>query len=625
MCERSEIREDFALMLRARRRTSTMVSVVVACATVMAGAIAVATPAATAAPPPADAPPVSLIGDSTMAAMGWYSSSANDIVGIVGSSYRTTFDAESCRRIVVSSCRGRFGSVPRSVVPLMRTTLQGMLGEALVVMAGYDDPSLTDAIDQVMAEARAQGVVRVMWLDYRTGTSYILPGGYAASALYTSHNAELAAAAARYPDLQVLGWNTYTATRPSWFASDGIHLTVEGAVGLATYIRDALDAQPAIGRCRVARALTGTPDPGTGTATVPTTRAGFVPRTPVRVLDTRESTLGGAQGKVGAGRTVAIDLDGVVPDGAIAAALSVTAVDSCVDGFLTVFGCGTRPPTSNLNVEFGRVTAGLAITPLDAQRRVCVFSSGATDLVVDVTGSFTPGGARFHPLEPIRWVDTRGGAGQLEQLTGRRDAPAQTQIDIRGQGGVPAGATAVWLNLTVADPVSPTVLTAYPGPCGTAPLASNVNARPLRSTASAVLVGLGSDGSVCVATHTGSSDVVIDVAGWFGPGSGGLSYRATPPSRLLDTRDVGPPTDADQAVAVDGVAVLNIVSVDSTGLGWVTARPCGSSNLTSLINSTTGEDTANLTALAGGTGGSVCARSNIAAHLVIDQVARFAP
>lgn len=566
---------------------------------------------------------MSLIGDSTMAAMGWYTSSANDIVGIVGSSYHTTFDAESCRRIVAPSCRGRFGSTPRSVLPLMRTTLQGKLGEALVIMAGYDDPSLTDAIDQVMAEARAQGVLRVMWLDYPTGTSYVLPGGYPAGTLYTSHNAELAAAATRHPDLQVLGWNAFSAPRDSWFAGDGIHLTVEGAVGLATYIRDSLDAQPAIGRCRAARALTGVPDPGTGTAPVPTTRAGFVPREPVRVLDTRDVALGGAQGKVGAGRTVAIELDDVLPSGAIAAALSVTAVDSCVDGFLTVFRCGTRPPTSNLNVEFGRTSAGLAIAPLDDQRRVCVFSSGATDLVVDVTGSFTPSGARFHSIEPTRWVDTRGAAVQLEQVTGRRDAPAQTQVAVRGQGGVPADATAVWLNLTVADPTTPTVLTAYPGPCGTAPLASNVNARPLRSTASAVLVGLGADGSVCVATHTGSSHVVIDVAGWFGPGAGGLWYRATSPERLLDTRDAGAATTLEQAVPVTGVAVLNVVAVDSTALGWVAARPCGSANVTSLVNTTTGEDTANLTAVAAGAGGAVCVRANVASHLVVDQVARF--
>ncbi len=153
-----------------------------------------------AANPPVDAPPVSLVGDSTMAGMLWNASGANDPRDIVGNSYRLTFDAESCRRIIAASCRGRFGTVPVSVLPLMRTTLKGRLGEAMVVMAGYDDASITTAVDQVMAEAEAQGVVRVMWLTYRTGTSYILPGGLAASTLYTGHNSDLAAAAQRHSD-----------------------------------------------------------------------------------------------------------------------------------------------------------------------------------------------------------------------------------------------------------------------------------------------------------------------------------------------------------------------------------------------------------------------------------------
>ncbi|MBI5089847.1 MAG: hypothetical protein HZB15_13575, partial [Actinobacteria bacterium] len=115
-----------------------------------------------AATPPADAPAVSLIGDSTMSAMGWYATAANDPRDIVGGAYKLTFDAESCRRIVVGSCRGRFGYTPTSALPLMRGALRGKLGEALVMMAGYDDPNLSGAIDQVMAEAEAQGVVKVL-------------------------------------------------------------------------------------------------------------------------------------------------------------------------------------------------------------------------------------------------------------------------------------------------------------------------------------------------------------------------------------------------------------------------------------------------------------------------------
>ena len=343
------------------------------------------------------------------------------------------------------------------------------------------------------------------------------------------------------------------------------------------------------------------------------------------MLDTRDPALGGSAGKLGTGRTVSIDLSQIVPSDAVAAVLSVTATASCLPGFLTVFACGARPPTSNVNYEVGRTTAGVAITPMTAGR-ACVFASAATDVVVDVMGAFTPGGDRFHPMTPTRWIDTRGAPVQLSQITGVRTAPTETQLMMRGQGGIPADATAVWLNLTVADPTVSTVLTAYPGPCGTPPLSSNVNARPQRSTASTVLVGVGSDGSVCVRTFAGSSQIVVDVAGWFGPGAGGLAYRPVAPERLLDTRlDAGQPTSAEMPVHVDSVYVLNVAAVDSSTLGYVTVRPCGSALVSSLINTATGEDAANLTAVGGDGSGNVCVRANIKSHLVVDHVATFAP
>ena len=145
------------------------------------------------------------------------------------------------------------------------------------------------------------------------------------------------------------------------------------------------------------------------------------------------------------------------------------------------------------------------------------------------------------------------------------------------QGGVPQDATAVWLNLTVADPTLPTVLAAYPGPCGAPPLSSNVNARAKHSTASSVLVGIGGDGSVCVLTFTGSSHIVVDVAGWFGPGPAAcrIARRRRNGCSILDWATVSGRVP-ETAVHVDGVSVLNVVAVDSVAPGFVAVRPCGS-------------------------------------------------
>ena len=348
-----------------------------------------------------------------MAGMAWNSTTGNDPRDIVGNSYRLTFDAESCRRLVVGSCRGRFGTTPLSVLPLMRTTLKGRLGEAMVVMAGYDDASITNAVDAVMAEAEAQGVKRVLWLTYRTNTAYVLPGGLAARDLYGSHNSELAAAAQRHSSLKVLDWNAFTVNQSTWFAADGIHLSFAGAVGLATFIKNAprrraFDRQ--MPRWRTPRPVAPTAD-RRGTSTPPEP-SGFVPLTPKRVLDTRDPAQGGSDGMLGAGRTVAIDVSEIVPADATATVFSVTATGSCVPGFLTVFACGERPPTSNINYEVGRTTAGLAITPM-TDGKACIFASNPTDVVVDVMGAFTPDGDRFHPMTPTRWIDTRGGAVQL--------------------------------------------------------------------------------------------------------------------------------------------------------------------------------------------------------------------
>ena len=203
----------------------------------------------------------------------------------------------------------------------------------------------------------------------------------------------------------------------------------------------------------------------------------------MRVLDTREPTLGGADGKVGAGRTVAVDVSKSVPPGASAVALTVTAVDPCAAGFLTVFDCGVRPITSNVNYVPGRNTAGLVFVPPDPAGRVCIASYARTDVVVDVIGSFGTGGARFTPLGPTRWIDTRGGPALLGDVRGVRAGGQDTTVQIAGNGGVPAGATAAWINLTIGDPTAPTVLTAYPGPCTAAPTASTVNARTGRSAA----------------------------------------------------------------------------------------------------------------------------------------------
>jgi hypothetical protein len=80
-----------------------------------------------------------------------------------------------------------------------------------------------------------------------------------------------------------------------------------------------------------------------------------------------------------------------------------------------------------------------------------------------------------------------------------------------GVRGIPAGATAVSVNVTTTDTLGDGYVTAYP--CGTTPpFASTVNLRPWVATPNAAQVKLSSTGALCVyVTH--SVHVIVDING----------------------------------------------------------------------------------------------------------------
>lgn len=192
-----------------------------------------APPAAAGADTPA--PVVTLIGDSTMLAM------RAPAQAIVSARFPMRFEAASCRRLIVKSCGRTFQ--PPNTLDVMRS-LDGRLGEVLVIMAGYDDVGITEAITTIMGEARRQGVRRVLWLTFKTGVIYTGPGGVSNDATFVRNNADLAAAQPAWPELRVLDWDGHAIGHPEWFARDGIHLTTAGSLALAEFIADAIAVEP---------------------------------------------------------------------------------------------------------------------------------------------------------------------------------------------------------------------------------------------------------------------------------------------------------------------------------------------------------------------------------------------
>ena len=91
-------------------------------------------------------------------------------------------------------------------------------------------------------------------------------------------------------------------------------------------------------------------------------------------------------------------------------ALNLTVVDPSAPGFITAYPCdGPRPVASNVNYVAGQVVANGVIAPVSASGKVCLYSSVATDIIVDLAGWF-PGDA-FTGATPKRFVDTRDGTG----------------------------------------------------------------------------------------------------------------------------------------------------------------------------------------------------------------------
>ncbi len=372
-----------------------------------------------------------------------------------------------------------------------------------------------------------------------------------------------------------------------------------------------------------------TPAPATGTGAGPSI-GGFNAVTPTRLLDTRPSA------KVGAGCVVSVDVSSVAPEGAAGIALNVTTTEAVARGFVTAYPCGSaRPPTSNVNPRVGDPTPNLVIVPLDSTRTVCLFTFAATNLVVDATGWFGVGGALFHEQAPVRALDTRiillpdSGDGKL---------PAGSVRPIQLAGTfVPEEAVGVAVNITVTEPEEAGYVTVYP--CGTPPpLTSQVNFLPGENRANQAMVGLGTDGTLCVFTLV-TTHFIVDVAGWFGTADGGVPLQPITAARLVDSRDgtggwngsmaPGETRVLDPTVGgamPDGAhdLLLNVVATQAAAPGFLTVYPCQQGQpATSSVNYAPRNEAANLVTVPLDADGRLCVYSFERTDVVIDLLGSF--
>jgi hypothetical protein len=143
-------------------------------------------------------------------------------------------------------------------------------------------------------------------------------------------------------------------------------------------------------------------------------------------------------------------------------------------------------------------------------------------------------GATYHPITPVRLLDTRTGVG----LTGKLTANTPRTFPVAGRLGIPANASAVTGNVTVVG--SSAGWAVYLGPAPVAsPTTSTINFTTGQVAGNGLTVALSATGSLSatyISSGANTTDLVFDVTGYFTSDGTGQTYHPMNPVRELDSR-----------------------------------------------------------------------------------------
>ncbi len=452
----------------------------------------------------------------------------------------------------------------------------GVFGDYAIVAGGYNypywDPARFDrSIDSIITAFEQAGVKYVFWVTLReVKPEYITASAWTQVQPYYWYfptvNAHLRAAVSRHPNLSLIDWAAL-ADRPG-LTYDAIHLNTTGAAEYSANI--------------------------------------------ARVVMSTSSRLA-------AGSITTVKLAGVgeLPADATAVSLNLTVTNTRSAGFLTAYPCDEpRPLASNVNFTSDNTVAGAAIVPLAADGTVCVYTSAATHLIVDVLGSFS-GTDAYIRAGPTRLTDTRdlGSAGLLAHNPLRVQLPPEV-----------AGAAAI-LNVTAVSGPLAGFVAVYR--CGDpVPGTSNVNFPASGVVPNLVIAQADAGGGVCLFANQ-PTHLVVDLFG--GLATGAVSLHA--PVRAIDTRDGGgrPParsvvTAATGAPPGTTGVLLNVTTTQPDNSGFLTAFPCGAGMpATSNLNVVPQQTVANFATVKPDAAGNICVFTHSSAHVIVDVMGTVGP
>jgi hypothetical protein len=256
------------------------------------------------------------------------------------------------------------------------------------------------------------------------------------------------------------------------------------------------------------------------------------------------------------------------------------------------------------------------------------------DVVLDVLGWYgeattSAAAAAFTPAAPTRVFDSRREGGPVV-------AEQDRHVQLTRLAGVPAGASAVAINVTVTGSSGPSDLQVYPSGERPAVRTSMLNTARGATVANLAVVKLGRDGRLALSTAGGATHVILDVVGWYAaPTAADRGSRFVPvdPTRALDTRTAGAPVRVGEdrllvPAAPPGVTAVagTVTAVGATRSLDLQVYPDGRrpADRTSTVNAPTGVAVPNgfVTALGDGNGMRLSASAG-SVHVIVDVTGWF--
>lgn len=250
----------------------------------------------------------------------------------------------------------------------------------------------------------------------------------------------------------------------------------------------------------------------------------YVESAPQRLYDSRlvSTVTGDVHRPLGPNQSITLS----PPYSAQAVILNVTATGPTTAGYLTVYPAGTpRPLASNLNFSAGQTVPNRVIVGLGGSTPSFTITNGpgTVDVVVDLDGAFSgSGGAPFVPLVPYRFADTR---------TCQCKMPPFTITNFQVTGPMTSG---IAFNATATGPTEAGYLTIYgdqgQGLNAPIPASSDLNFTRSETVANFTPIGMSntSPQGFNVLNGPGSTDVILDVSGYYG----GPTLGLVPPGGL---------------------------------------------------------------------------------------------